>query len=219
MAAQAREVATGWEPKLRIALESTAQHSVFFAVLNQFLNEHENLEIDITESVLNGGWDALENDEVDLIVAAPGPVPQQKGFRAVIMPTSEMLPVIAAHHPYAKYADDSEALTRYLPRLRRVITHDTAKVNVTRSAGLSIGKRTLYVQTIDQKLQAQLAGLGIGHLPQHRIQRYLDSGELRLLNMPRSENNNFIAWKLANKGKALQTLSQQLIEANWQPDN
>ena len=113
-------------------------------------------------------------------------------------------------------AEDSEALTRYLPRLRRVITHDTAKVNVTRSAGLSIGKRTLYVQTIDQKLQAQLAGLGIGHLPRHRIQRYLDSGELRLLNMPRSENDNFIAWKLAHKGKALQTLSQQLIQANWQ---
>lgn len=216
LAAQAREVATGWEPKLRIALESTAQHSVFFTVLNQFLNEHENLEIDICESVLNGGWDALENDEVDLVVAAPGPVPQQKGFRAVSMPDSEMLPVIAAHHPYAQYAEDSEALTRYLPRLRRVITHDTAKVNVTRSAGLSIGKRTLYVQTIDQKLQAQLAGLGIGHLPRHRIQRYLDSGELRLLNMPRSENDNFIAWKLAHKGKALQTLSQQLIQANWQ---
>ncbi len=216
LAAQAREVATGWEPKLRIALESTAQHSVFFTVLNQFLNEHENLEIDICESVLNGGWDALENDEVDLVVAAPGPVPQQKGFRAVSMPDSEMLPVIAAHHPYAQYAEDSEALTRYLPRLRRVITHDTAKVNVTRSAGLSIGKRTLYVQTIDQKLQAQLAGLGIGHLPRHRIQHYLDSGELRLLNMPRSENDNFIAWKLAHKGKALQTLSQQLIQANWQ---
>ena len=216
LAAQAREVATGWEPKLRIALESTAQHSVFFTVLNQFLNEHENLEIDICESLLNGGWDALENDEVDLVVAAPGPVPQQKGFRAVSMPDSEMLPVIAAHHPYAQYAEDSEALTRYLPRLRRVITHDTAKVNVTRSAGLSIGKRTLYVQTIDQKLQAQLAGLGIGHLPRHRIQHYLDSGELRLLNMPRSENDNFIAWKLAHKGKALQTLSQQLIQANWQ---
>ena len=56
LAEKAKELATGWEPKLRIALESTLNHDVFFKVLNEFIGEHESLELDISESVLNGGW-------------------------------------------------------------------------------------------------------------------------------------------------------------------
>lgn len=230
LAERAQEVATGWEPSLRIALESTSKHAVFFAQLNHFLTEHPGIEIDICESVLSGGWEALENDRVDLIVGAPGPVPQQKGFRAVEIAQPPLIPVIAANHPLSRIADDSQALQHALPGIRRVVTHDTATVNIARSAGLSVGKQTLYVQTVDQKIQAQRAGLGIGHLPKHRIQAYLDNGELIELALTSNSNNsksnstsksqqavnqNYIAWKLSHKGKALRELSQRLIAADW----
>lgn len=210
LAEKAREVATGWEPKLRIALESTADYSRFFSVLNDFLNEHESLEIDICESVLNGGWEALEQDRVDLIVGAPGPVPLQKGFRAINMASSALIPVIAAHHPMAKWAHDSQKISELLPEIRRVVSHDTALTSVARNAGLSLGRRLLYVQTMDQKIQAQLAGLGVGHLPLHRIQAYLDEGLLRPLSIPVNATENFIAWKISHKGKALSALVDKL---------
>lgn len=60
LADTAIEVATGWEPRLRVGLESIVDHRVFFDVLADFQNEHPNMEIDVTETVLNGGWEALE---------------------------------------------------------------------------------------------------------------------------------------------------------------
>jgi DNA-binding transcriptional LysR family regulator len=82
--AEGREIlqATGWEPRISIAVESVQSYPVFFSQLREFLEEHPTVEIDICESVLNGGWEALEQDRVDLIVGSPGPVPLQKGYRA-----------------------------------------------------------------------------------------------------------------------------------------
>lgn len=215
LAEKAKEVATGWEPRLRIAVESILDYPLFFQVLAEFMNDHESLEIDVCECVLNGGWEALEQDRVDLIVGSPGPVPLQKGYRAIPIVQSALVPVIASHHPLAGLANNTEALKDALPKLRRVVSHDTSTVNIARSAGLSIGKKILYVQTIDQKIEAQLAGLGICHLPRHRVQAYLDNGRLIELNMETSSSESFIAWKISNKGKALQSISQRLAVAKW----
>jgi len=210
LAQKAKEVATGWEPLLRIAIDSTQSYPLIFQALSEFMADHESLEIDIIESILSGSWEALEQDRVDLIIGSPGPVPLQKGYRAIPLPPSEMIPVIASHHPFAKFAHNAEAVQSALPDLRRVVAHDTSTVNITRSAGLTMGKKVLYVQTIDQKIEAQLAGLGIGHLPKHRIQSYLDNGQLIKLQLDTGTDECFLAWKISNKGKALQAFTQLL---------
>lgn len=223
LANSAKEVATGWEPKIRIAMESTLNSSVLFEVLAEFLEQHENVEIDLIESVLNGGWEALDQDRVELIVGVPGPVPSQKGFRTQIVGESDLVPVIAASHKYAAFAEDAAALENILPKIRRVITHDTARFEIPRSAGLSRDRLngpglSFYVQNMDQKVEAILAGIGIGHLPRKRIQQDLNSGKLIELNLSDAEarnHENYIAWKITNKGKGLQALTQQLMAANW----
>ena len=223
LANSAKEVATGWEPKIRIAMESTLNSSVLFEVLAGFLEQHENVEIDLIESVLNGGWEALDQDRVELIVGVPGPVPSQKGFRTQIVGESDLVPVIAASHKYAAFAEDAAALENILPKIRRVITHDTARFEIPRSAGLSRDRLngpglSFYVQNMDQKVEAILAGIGIGHLPRKRIQQDLNSGKLIELNLSDAEarnHENYIAWKITNKGKGLQALTQQLMAANW----
>jgi DNA-binding transcriptional LysR family regulator len=210
LAQKAKEMATGWEPLLRIAIDSTQNSSLIFQVLSEFMKNHDSLEIDIIECILSGGWEALEQDRVDLIIGSPGPVPLQKGYRAIPLALTEMIPVIASHHPFAKLANNTEALKSALPHLRRVVAHDTSIVNITRSAGLTMGKKVIYVQTIDQKIAAQLAGLGIGHLPKHRIQAYLDRGQLIELKLDTDAVESFLAWKISNKGKALQAFTQLL---------
>ena len=102
LASKAKEIATGWEARISIALESHQSYATFFTVLNEFLKEHSTIEIDVTESVLNGGWDALEQGRVDLLVGSPGPVPLQKGYRAIPLVCADWVPVIASHHPLAK---------------------------------------------------------------------------------------------------------------------
>lgn len=216
LADKSREVATGWEPRLRIAVESIHNYDLFFNILEKFLGDHESLEVDVCECVLNGGWEALEQDAVDLIVGVSGPVPLQKGFRVISLGSSDLLPVIASHHPLAYLANIPGSLAVELPNLRRVVTHDTSTVNVVRNAGLSVGaSQYLYVQTIDQKIAALLAGLGIGSLPRHRIQHHLDSGRLLALSLDTAVSESFIAWKISNKGRALQSIAQSLGAAKW----
>lgn len=221
LAATAKEVSTGWEPKIRVAMESTLNFPLLFKVLSDFLVKHENVEIDLLESVLNGGWEALDQDRVELIVGVPGPVPLQKGFRAIPMRETDLVPVIAASHKYAALAHDAKAISDIQHQLRRVITHDTSTLEIPRSAGLSkldLGRAGsgFYVQNMDQKVEAILAGIGIGHLPRQRIQKYLDSAELKELKLDSVDNHEYyMAWKISNKGKGLQALTQLLAAAEW----
>jgi DNA-binding transcriptional LysR family regulator len=221
LAATAKEVSTGWEPKIRVAMESTLNFPLLFKVLADFLAKHENVEIDLLESVLNGGWEALDQDRVELIVGVPGPVPLQKGFRAIPMRETDLVPVIAASHKYAALAHDAKAISDIQHQLRRVITHDTSTLEIPRSAGLSkldLGRAGsgFYVQNMDQKVEAILAGIGIGHLPRQRIQKYLDSAELKELKLDSVDNHEYyMAWKISNKGKGLQALTQLLAAAEW----
>lgn len=216
LANTAKEVATGWEPKIRIAAESTLNSPVLFEVLALFLTKHENVEIDLSESVLNGGWEALDQDRVELLVGVPGPVPLQKGFRAIPIGDSDLVPVIAGSHKHAKLVQDAQALAEVLPKLRRIITHDTSQLEVARSEGLGGAGQSFYVQNMDQKIEAILAGIGIGHLPRKRIQQYLESGELKELKLANVSNHEyFMAWKISNKGKGLQALTQLLMSVKW----
>lgn len=213
LANKAKEVATGWEPRINVAVESHIDYTTFFRLLDDFLNEHPSIEIDIRESVLNGGWEALEQDQVDLIVGSPGPVPLQKGYRSIPLPPIDLVPVIVGHHSQSGLANNPQALREALPKLRRVITHDTSLVDVAHSKGLSSDGRVLYVQTIDQKITAIQAGIGIGHLPRQRIEQQLDKGELVALDLPRdSDHENFLAWKISNKGRGLQALTKKLTK-------
>lgn len=219
LANKAKEVATGWEVRINIAVESLQPYTSFFTVLCEFLKDHPSIEIDVCESVLNGGWEALEQGRVDLIVGSPGPVPLQKGYRAIPMASVDLVPVIASSHELAKQVafkganikTQSESVSELLPKIRRVITHDTSILDVARSAGLSSDGKNFYVQNIDQKVEAIKAGIGIGHLPRQRIQSELNNGELMPLALNNgSSHENFLAWKISNKGKGLQVLTQRL---------
>lgn len=216
LASAAKEVATGWEPRIRVAIESTQACPLFYHILEAFLQQHNSIEIDLSECTLNGGWEALDKGRVDLVVGAPGPVPLQKGFRAIPLGEGVLIPVIACQHPLAAQAKDPEQLQVLLPKLRRIILHDTSQADIARSEGLSSGGQNFYVQTIEQKTEAIVAGIGIGHLPQQRVQFLLDKGVLQALNLGVSNNpENFMAWKISNKGKGLQALTQMLAAAHW----
>jgi DNA-binding transcriptional LysR family regulator len=214
LANKAKEVATGWEPLIRIAVEPHQSYSAFFEVLHEFLKEHATIEIDVCESVLNGGWEALEHGRVDLIVGSPGPVPLQKGYRAIPLAPADLVPVIAASHELAEIAIKTEKFDEQQPKVRRVIMHDTSMNDVTRSAGLSSDGQIFYVQTLDQKVEAISAGIGIGHLPRQRIQQQLDDGVLIPLALAEnSSHDNFLAWQISNRGKGLQALTHRLLAA------
>ena len=217
LADKAKEVATGWEPRISIGLESLYSFPDFFNVINDFLQAFPTVEIDISECVLNGGWEALEQGRVDLLVGSPGPVPSQKGYRSVAIGRVELVHVIAAKHALASHAlakkhDKKQNIDTVMGQLRRIVIHDTSFNGIARSEGLSSDGQMLYVQNMDQKIHAILAGIGIGNLPKHRVQGYLDKGVLLPLDIKQQDNaESFLAWKISNKGKGLRALTEKLM--------
>ena len=212
LADKAIEVATGWEPRIDLAVESLQPLEPVFDAINEFLSEHPTIELDVREVVLNGGWEALDQDQVSLVVGAPGPAPRQKGYRIIPIISPNLTPVIASKHPLAKAAT-SKDMEKVLPKLRTVVTHDTSEVDITRSAGITQDGKQFYVQNADQKFEAIMAGIGVGHLPKERIKPYLKSGELVALKFSESNpHDHFMAWKITNKGKGLRELTQCLTK-------
>lgn len=212
LADKAKEVATGWEPRISVGIESLQSYPEFFKVINEFLLEFPTVEIDVSECVLNGGWEALEQGRVDLLVGAPGPVPSLKGYRSVAIARGELVPVIAASHPLAVQMHDKQNIESLMAQLRRIVIHDTSFSGITRSEGLSSDGQMFYVQNMDQKIHAILAGIGIGNVPKHRIQGYLDEGVLLPLGIQqKGGSGSFLAWKINNKGKGLRAITEKII--------
>lgn len=211
---QTRAIASGWESKIRIGFDSMFEAKHGFQVIATFLDEHPELEIDVCEEAMNGGWEALINDQIDLLLGGVAPVPQHKGIRAVALGQFNGVFAVSPAHPLAKLKRDITAAD--LAEHRTVVVHDSARTAIPWSRGLINQSRHFYVPTIGYKIDAQLAGIGCGFLPRERVQHHLDKGELVALTLEhepeREDANMYMAWKLVNKGQGLARLRQLFME-------
>lgn len=213
---QTQTIANGWEPKIRIACDSIIDIKQTFHAIQQFLVEHKSVEIDVQEEVMNGTWEALIEDRVDLVIGAPSPIPNQKGIRAVkIKELVSALVVSTSHELSIQLSRSKEPFeVSELIKYRSIIVHDTAKHEVPWTINLIEGSQHFYVSTIAHKLTAILAGIGIGHLPKCMVQPYIESGELQIIELADkpAPQDLFMAWKITNKGKGLHKLKDILLD-------
>jgi len=203
---QTQTIANGWEPKIRIACDSIVDIKPIFSGIQHFLKEHQNIEVDVQEEVMNGTWEALIEDRVDLVIGAPTPVPNQKGIRAKKIATLENVLVVHKSHElsHIKHAIKPEQLIKY----RSIVVHDSAQHEIPWSVNMIEGSRHFFVSSIAHKIAAILAGIGIGYLPKNLIQPYLATGQLIMVELEKTlpAQDLFMAWKVTNKGKGLNKL-------------
>lgn len=210
---QTRAIDSGWEPRIRIAFDSMFHAEKGFAIIEQFLRTYPTIEIDVREEVMNGGWEALINDDIDLLLGGAGPVPQHKGIHATVIAHFSRVFAVSPNHPITQLPQpvSVDALRTY----RTVVVHDSAKHSIAWTKGIISDSEHFYVPTVDYKIQAQLAGVGCGFLPRQRVQTYLDSGQLVEIDLkdlqPRDDLDTFMAWKIANKGQGLRALRELFI--------
>jgi DNA-binding transcriptional LysR family regulator len=203
---QTQTIANGWEPKIRLACDSIMDIKTIFNGIEEFLAAHHSIEIDVQEQVMNGTWEALIDDRVDLVIGAPAPVPNQKGIRAIkIAELNSVLVVNKAHElSLIKQPIKLEQLSGY----RNVVVHDSAQHQIPWSVNMIAGSQHFFVSSITIKTAAIIAGIGIGYLPKNLIQDHIESGELIVLKLAeeRPPQDLFMAWKITNKGKGLNKL-------------
>ena len=209
---EARRLATGWETRIRIAVDAIQDLGPLMKSIKQFTDEHPSIEIHLSEEVMGGTWEALVRDRVDLLFGAAAPIPQSQGIRAEPYKRDQRVVIaIAATHPLSHFW--GKVSRRELAKYRQVIIHDSSIIDVPRSSEMYSEHRRFYVSNMAQKIQAQRQGIGFGFVPYEAIKRYLASGEMKVLEVEGASSTHcsLVAWKVTNQGKGLKRLRELLL--------
>lgn len=212
LAAATRQVATGWEPRLRITVDTVVLIDVLLPVIAGLYKEQPAIEIKIMTEALGGTWEALLENRSDLVVGGLGGVPGHQGIRCEPWWQGKHIFVAAPGHPICQ--ESQPISTSVIKRYRSVIVSDTARNATPLSRGILNQQAPLTVPDMTAKIQAHRCGLGIGYVPVNRVTQYLVNGELIKLDIEaiREEEPCVLAWKNSNQGQALHWVLDRLRE-------
>lgn len=189
-----RRVATGWETQLTIAVDGVMSRMTMFELCDAFYaleptetstvfavsetRSGPGTRLRLRTEVLAGTWEALVTGQADLAIGVgirPDRMPQT-GVQVRPLGEVRFVFAVAPHHPLAKAIEpisDAEML-----RHRAVAVADSAQRMAPVTVNLLPGQDVLTVPSTAAKIEAQLRGLGCGHLPEPLAREHLAAGRL-----------------------------------------
>lgn len=207
------EVATGWEPELRIAVDTIIGAPRLFPLAQNFFDTHAKIcstRLRIGEEVLGGNWDALASGRADLVIGASGERPSGGGFATVALRDVDFDFAVAPTHPLARERQPlSEAA---ILQHRAVSVADSSRNLPPRTVGLLTGQSVFSVPSMRAKIAAHVAGLGVGYLPRMLIEREIAARTLIICDVEARKpiGKLVAAWRANRAGKALRWFVQEL---------
>lgn len=208
-----KRVANGVETELSIAISDIFDIRAIYPILERFYAQNFGTRIKLLREVYGGGWDALLNGRADISLGAPGDAPAGTGYTAKPMGSLKFHYAVAPQHPLAKLPEPLQ--NQDIMRYRSVSAADSSRNLTPRTSGILSGQDVLTVPDMFEKLQAQIAGLGVGYLPRKLAEHYVAEGKLviKAVAEPKPEVTSFLAWR-SNGGKAQQWLIKELQQLN-----
>lgn len=208
-----RQVAKGWEAELVIAVNSLLPMAPVLELLAEFYAGHSETRIRLTQETLTGAWDALADNRADLVLGATGDAPPGGGYRSQALGEMDFVFAVAPGHPLAVLPDPLPAAAR--SRHRAIVVADSSRRLPARTVGLLSGQETLTVPDMAAKLAAQIAGLGVGFLPEYLARPEIAAG--RLLEKTPEEGKPremlVLAWRASHRGRALAWFRERALAA------
>jgi DNA-binding transcriptional LysR family regulator len=212
VALRVKRVATGWEPRLTLSVDSLIAQSTLFELTEAFFALNPPTQLKLQRETLSGTWEALVNGAADLALGVVVEQASTAGIQSKLL--VPFVFAVAPHHPLAAAPEPlADAL---VAQHRAVAVADSTRSGAGMNVGLFSGQRVLTVSDMHAKLDAQLRGLGCGNLPQCLAQPYIDAGRLAAKRTERGQRVSRVsyAWRApAHKsamGKALAWWLEQL---------
>lgn len=209
-----KRTATGWEVELKIVVDDIIPFERLIPLFQEFDKQNCGTKLRISEEVLSGVWESLIQGRADLAIGAafegPDIIRMQNDFQSKELGYIDWAFVVAPTHPLAHI---EQALDYELIQQHRIIAvADSGRHLPPITSGILSGQDTLTVPSIKAKIQAQLAGLGCGHLPRSMIQEHLINGSLieKQTTVSRQNELTRYAWRKKHKGNAIQWFLKKL---------
>lgn len=215
-----KRTASGWEVELRIVLDALIPYEKMIPLINECDLQSSGTQLRFSTEVLSGTWEKLINGEADLAIGisydGPDLVRGSGGFRAKPLGEVDWVFAVAPTHPLAKL--DEPLSASIVQQHRAISVGDSGRMLPRVTSGLLTGQSTLTVPTVRDKLAAQVAGLGCGHLPRRWAQPYFDCGALieKQTNETKPDGALQYAWRTDSRGKCLKWFLSKLADPDVQ---
>jgi DNA-binding transcriptional LysR family regulator len=202
---RAKQIEAGWEKELKIAVDSMIPINRLFPMLKKFYAHcNEGIKLQLLHEVLGGTWDALYTGRADLVIGASGQVVSGGWFKTKIIGELEFIFAISPNHPLGEIKGTLSETE--IEKHIGIVASDSSRSLNTRTSGIFEKQNKLALPGIEEKIQAQREGLGVGYLPKHLIGKYLKDGSLieKKIDTEKFKSTVFMAWDSRHKGKALE---------------
>jgi molybdate transport repressor ModE-like protein len=200
LAARLKRVATGWEPRFTIAVDSLIASEVVLDLCEQFISTGAPTQIRLLSETLSGTYEALSSGRADLALGGVSDSWASAGFSFRTLGDVRFIFAVAPLHPLAKAKEplQDDLIYQYLA----IAVADSANRGPGMTVGLLPGQAVLTVPDMPAKLAAQLRGLGCGFLPECLAAPYLAKGALvqKQTERPSRLSRLHYAWRSDTKG-------------------
>ena len=204
-----KNLASGVESELRIAVDSIFPSENLYAVLEPIFKSHPETRLELVETVLSGARELLEKGEVDIAI---GGQPLKGGWNQPLMDV-EFVAVAAPSHPLQKAG--RKLTYEDLKTYRQIVVRDSAR-DVAADSGWLEAEQRWTVSNLSTSIKLIRDGHGFAWLPMTLIEKHLDDGSLKRL--PMGEQSSRIAnlqlscidWDAL--GPMTQKLAEMLLE-------
>jgi len=212
MANRVKRVATGWESQLTIAVDSIISQVTLMELSESFFALAPPTRVRLREESLSGTLFALTSGQADLAIGVTD-YTNHSDVHSRPLGEARFVYAVAPHHPLATA---TEPLSDSMLRQHRAIA---AADSIPRGNGMTVGlfdgQDVFTVSHMRAKIDAQLRGLGGGHVPECMAADYIASGRLvvRQTERPPRTVRVHYAWRGASRtrqGRALQWWLKQL---------
>lgn len=213
IANRVKRVATGWEPQLTLAVDTVISRTTVLELCEAFFALAPPTRLKIREEALSGTLEALTSGQADLAIGIPLEPAADKSVQSRPLGSLHFVYVVAPHHPLATAPEPvPDAL---LMLHRAVAVADSVQRGSGVTSGLLGGQDIFTVPGMQEKLDAQLRGLGGGFLPEYLARPHIAAGRLVEKQMHRATRvvPMRYAWRCAPagaEGRALQWWLAQL---------
>jgi len=169
----AGELAQGWEPEIRLAVEIIFPTWLLLRCLERFAGERPGTRIELLETVLGGNEEALVQGKVHFAI---GPLVPAGFIGDVLMPV-RFLCMAAPDHPLHRLG--RPATLDDLRQHRHLAIRDSGEQRTTRGAWLNENRWTVSGKATS--IRAAVMGLGYAWYPEDSVREELERGTLKPL--------------------------------------